>query len=107
MKDQKNLVKLAIEGDRHSLESLIKSVQDKIYHLSLKMLYLPPEAEDATQEILIKIVTKLDSFKQKSSFNTWAFRIASNHLLNKRKSIVRKEYTFKSCKDSILHEITR
>ncbi|MBV8225263.1 MAG: RNA polymerase sigma factor, partial [Verrucomicrobia bacterium] len=43
-------------------------------------------AEDATQEILIKVVTKLSTFKGQSQFRTWLYRIAVNHLLNLRKS---------------------
>jgi len=51
------------------------------------MLYWPHDAEDATQEILIKVVTKLSTFEAKSSFRTWLYRIAVNHILNlKRRS---------------------
>jgi RNA polymerase sigma factor (sigma-70 family) len=99
------IVSLAMEGDRHALESLIKSVQNRIYILALKMLYHRADAEDATQEILIKIVTRLDSFRQASSFNSWALKIASNHLLNKRKDFRRWRFTFKSCEDMILRNL--
>jgi hypothetical protein len=51
--DCNEIVSLAMEGDRHALESLIRSVQDRIYHLALKMLCHRVDAEDATQEILI------------------------------------------------------
>jgi RNA polymerase sigma factor (sigma-70 family) len=54
------------------------------------MLYYPSDAEDATQEILIKIITHLDSFEGRSSFSTWAYRIASNHLLNARQRGIEK-----------------
>src|SRR5262245_23985903 len=51
------------------------------------MLYWPNDAEDVTQEILIKLITKLSTFEQKSSFRTWLYRIAVNHILNvKRRS---------------------
>jgi len=103
--DKKEMVSLAMEGDRGALEWLIKSVQDRIYGLALKMLYQLPDAEDAAQEILIKIVTRLDSFRQESSFDTWAMKIASNHLLNKRKSFTRTRFTFKSCEEMIIRDI--
>jgi RNA polymerase sigma factor (sigma-70 family) len=99
------IVRLAMEGDKHALESLIISVQDRIYRLALKMLYQPADAEDATQEILIKILTRLDSFRQASSFDTWALKIASNHLLNKRKDFTRWRFTFKSCEDMIIRDL--
>ncbi len=103
--DNKAIVRFAMAGDKHALESLIRSVQDRIYSLALKMLYQPPDAEDATQEILIKIVTRLDSFRQASAFDTWALKIASNHLLNKRKDFQRRRFTFKCCEDMIIREI--
>ncbi|MBT3255858.1 MAG: RNA polymerase sigma factor [Deltaproteobacteria bacterium] len=75
----------AREGDKKALEELVKSIQDRIYGLSIRMLYYPADAEDATQEILIKIITHLDRFRGESRFITWAYRIASNHLISTRK----------------------
>ncbi len=103
--DKKEMVNLAMEGDRDALEYLIRSVQDRIYGFSLKMLYQIPDAEDATQEILIKIVTRLESFRQESTFDTWAMKIASNHLRNKSKSFKRNQFTFKNCGDMIIRDI--
>ena len=57
------------------------------------MLWHPQNAEDATQEILIKIVTGLSSFRGESSFRTWAYRIATNHVLNLRRSHAEKRVT--------------
>ena len=42
----------------------------------------PHEAEDATQEVLIKVLTKLSTFEARSSFRTWLYRIVVNHALN-------------------------
>ncbi len=80
--DWKELCAKALDGHRESLETLIKEVQDKVYYLSLRMLVNPEEAQDASQEILIKVVTKLSQFKGESSFPTWVYRIASNTLLD-------------------------
>jgi len=63
-KDLQALVDLALQGDKKALENLIKSFQDRIFSLAVKMLYFTQDAEDATQEILIKIVTRLNSFKK-------------------------------------------
>lgn len=79
------LVEQAKAGDRRALEQLIRRIQDSIYGLALRMLYHPADAEDASQEILIQIITHLDRFEGRSSFLTWAYRVASNHLLNTRK----------------------
>lgn len=74
------LVEKAAAGDRTSLETVILSVQDLVFNLSLRMLGTFPDAEDAAQDILLKIITHLSSFKGESAFSTWVFRIAANHL---------------------------
>ncbi len=79
------LVEKAMSGDKQSLEKLIVGIKDKIYNISLRMLWNPNDAEDVTQEILIKVITNLSKFRMESKFSTWAYRIASNHLINVNK----------------------
>ena len=84
------LVKEAVNGSRTALEGITSAIQDNIYYLSLRMLANPDDAKDATQDILIKVITNLSSFKFNSQFNTWVYRIATNHLIGEKK-IVNKE----------------
>jgi RNA polymerase sigma factor (sigma-70 family) len=85
--DDRELVTRAQDGSRHALEQLIRRHQAWIYNIVLRMLYYPNDAEDITQEILIKLATKLSTFEARSSFRTWLYRIAVNHILNvKRRS---------------------
>jgi len=79
------LVAKATAGDKKALETLITGVQDLVYNLSLRMLGTFTDAEDATQDILLKMITHLSSFRGDSSFTTWVFRIAANHLKNYKK----------------------
>jgi RNA polymerase sigma factor (sigma-70 family) len=79
------LVAGAKEGDKKALEGLILKIQDKVYGLALRMLYNPSDAEDASQEILLKIITHLSTFRGESAFTTWMYRVAVNHLLTIRK----------------------
>jgi RNA polymerase sigma factor (sigma-70 family) len=81
------LVDKATSGDKNSLETLIAGVQDTVFNLSLRMLGTFADAEDATQDILLKMITHLSSFRGDSSFTTWVFRIASNHLKNYKKNV--------------------
>jgi RNA polymerase sigma factor (sigma-70 family) len=88
-------ISAAVAGDRASLEAIVLSVQDAIYGIAIRMLWHPEDASDATQEILIRVVTQLGSFKGESNFLTWVYRIAVNHLLNIRKSRLESQnYTF-------------
>lgn len=93
--DTKELVQKAVNGDKQSLEKLLLSVKDKIYNLSLRMLWSPKDAEDVTQEILIKVITNLSKFRMESKFSTWVYSIASNHLINvNKKSMENLELSF-------------
>ena len=80
-----DLIKKATAGDKPSLETVMLSVQDLVFNLSLRMLGTFPDAEDASQDILLKVMTHLSSFKGESSFSTWVFRIAVNHLKDYKK----------------------
>ena len=83
--DLETLVRRAQDGDRHALEDLVFAVKDDLYNLAVRMLWHPQDAEDATQEILIKLVTRLGSFRGEAAFTTWAFRVAANHLITTRR----------------------
>lgn len=84
------LIHKATAGDKKALETVLISVQDLVFNLSLRMLGTFPDAEDATQDILLKLITHLSSFKGESAFSTWVFRIASNHLKNYQKHMFAK-----------------
>jgi len=89
--DTNEKIELALNGDKQALELLLGGVQDMVYNLSLRMLGSPHDAEDATQEILIKTMTGLSSFRKESTFSTWVYRIATNYLLNYKKSFFAKQ----------------
>jgi RNA polymerase sigma factor (sigma-70 family) len=80
-----SLVRHAQSGSRQALEQLIDRIQGRVYEMSLRMLGHPSDAEDAAQEILIKVITHLGGFRGNSAFFTWVYRIAANHLLTTRK----------------------
>src|SRR5712692_2171594 len=78
-------VEQAREGDEGALEAIVRALQDRIYNLALRMLWHPSDAEDATQEILLKVITRLRQFRQESTFMTWVYQIATNHLFTTRR----------------------
>jgi RNA polymerase sigma factor (sigma-70 family) len=79
------LVEQAIGGDRAALEKLVLRHQAWIYNIAVRMVFRPQDAEEATQEVLIKVITKLSTFKGGSTFRTWLYRIAANHVLNMKR----------------------
>lgn len=86
---QDKLIQRAKDGDASALTKLVKGTQDKIFRLSMRMLADPDAAQDATQEILIRVITKLSTFKGESRFETWVHKVAVNYLLTARKIISR------------------
>jgi len=88
------LARLAQNGDLLALEQLIAGCQHRIYALSRRMLGQLADAQDATQEILIKITTSLGTFRGDSEFMTWAHRIAANHLTSLLRAKASRQGTF-------------
>ena len=62
-------------------------MQELVFNLSLRMLGTFHDAEDASQDILVKVMTRLSSFRGESAFDTWVFRIAVNHLRDYKKHL--------------------
>jgi len=84
------VVKRATDGHPEALDQLVRALQGGIYGLALRMLGNRHEAEDATQEILVRVVTRLAQFDGRSRVRTWAYRVAVNYILDVKKSAVER-----------------
>lgn len=73
-------VEAARQGRRAALETLIEEASGPIFNLAMRMLANREDAEDATQEILIKIITHLGDVRDIELAGAWAFRVATRHL---------------------------
>jgi RNA polymerase sigma factor (sigma-70 family) len=80
------LLAKARRDDQDALEALLARHQPWVFNIALRMLYQQADAEDATQEILIKVLKALPSFRGESKLSTWLYRIAVNHILNVKKA---------------------
>src|SRR6516225_10909138 len=90
-----DLVDRAKNGDRAALEKLVLRHQAWIYNIAIRVVFHPQDAEEVTQEVLVKAITKLSTFKGESQFRTWLYRIDANHVLNmKRRSAETKVMAF-------------
>ncbi|WP_373523437.1 RNA polymerase sigma factor [Aquiflexum sp.] len=80
------LIAKAVSGDRSSLSELVKRHQQYIFNIAMKMINNVEDAEDVTQEILVKLLTNLAKYDPaKGRFRTWLYRITFNHMLNLKK----------------------
>ena len=85
-----DVARRAIDGDRDALDRLVRDLQGDVYGLALRMLWNREDAEDATQEILVRVVTRLAQFDFRSKLKTWVYRIAVNYILDVKKSPVER-----------------
>lgn len=83
--EEKLLIRKAATGDRQALEEIVRQFQPVIYNIALRMVYNQHDAEDITQEVLIKVITHIGTFNFDSSVYTWVYRITSNHFINMQK----------------------
>ncbi len=75
------IIDRATQGELAALDATLLAIQPGVYNLAVRMLGNSEDAADATQEILLKVVTHLGSFRRQAAFTTWVFQIARNHLL--------------------------
>ena len=104
-----DLARRAADGDRDALSALVRGIQHPMYRLALRFLGDPEDAEDACQEILIRIMTRLGTFEGRSAFTTWAYTVAVRSLLRTRRrrveSSVRGAERFAAFLDAGIGEI--
>ena len=80
--DDAVLVEQCRRGDSAATERLILRYQNRIYNAILKMCGNADDAAELTQDTFVKVIENIDKFEGRSSFYTWAFRIAVNLTLN-------------------------
>lgn len=76
------LIARARAGDLAAIDALLLALQPGVYNLAVRMLGNREDARDATQEILLKVVTHLGGFRSEARFTTWVWQIARHHLLD-------------------------
>jgi RNA polymerase sigma factor (sigma-70 family) len=97
----------AKSGDRAALESVVRAVQKDVYNLAIRFLWHPQDAEDATQEILIRVLTGLGGFRGESGFRTWVYRVACNALLTLRKQRMEQQsLSFEQFGEDLAHGLS-
>ncbi|MEL6824238.1 MAG: sigma-70 family RNA polymerase sigma factor, partial [Calditrichota bacterium] len=81
IEDQK-LIARARNGDQKAYEELMIKYRNLVYHVMIKMVRNPQEAEDLLQEAFIKAFKALASFNEEYAFSTWLMKIATNNCID-------------------------
>lgn len=90
-----SLVVSATAGDSASVTAVVRALEGPVFAVAQRMLGDRRDAEDATQESLIRIVTRMGQFRGESRFTTWALRIAVRRILDYREQRAsRASYSF-------------
>ncbi|MBR5236548.1 MAG: sigma-70 family RNA polymerase sigma factor [Clostridia bacterium] len=75
-------IKRCQEGNIEAYEELIGAYENKIVNYCYMMLRNHADAEDAAQEVFVKVFRFMKNFTGQSSFSTWLYKIASNVCLD-------------------------
>jgi len=81
-------------NDEEAFSILMKTLQDRIYNLALRIVRNAEEAEEILQETFLSVFDKIDSFQGKSKLSTWIYAIASNAALSKIRKKSNETVTF-------------
>ena len=76
--DLEDLAALAAAGDERALEDLLVRVQPQVQRICGRMLLFPQDAEEAAQDALLSVATKIGTFGGRSRFTTWVHAVAAN-----------------------------
>jgi RNA polymerase sigma factor (sigma-70 family) len=74
----------ACDGDLRALDEILRTLEPGVFALAARMLGNQQDAEEATQDVLVRVATHLGSFRGDAAFSTWVYRIARNVLLTYR-----------------------
>ncbi len=80
--EDKQLIRLALEGNQDAYKRLMKKYHNAIHHLIVRMIGYGGEAEDLTQEAFIKAFNSLETFNDEFAFSTWLYKIATNNCID-------------------------
>lgn len=88
--DLDELAMRAAAGDREALEDLLAAIQPRVKRICGRMLLYPQDAEEAAQDALLLVATKIGSFGGRSKFTTWLHVVASNSARSTYRSLKRR-----------------
>jgi len=100
------LLRKAAAGDLSAFEEIYRAASGLVYNVALRVTCNPEDAEEAAQDVFLKVFEGLKSFKFKSSFKTWVYRITVNTALNFRKKSSSRSGRTAQYDDGIAEETT-
>jgi RNA polymerase sigma-70 factor (ECF subfamily) len=88
--DDRSLVARASRGDVEAFTKLVRAHSSLVYRVAVRMLG-KEEAQDASQEVWIRVWKNIEGFRRESAFSTWLYRITINTCLSFRQREARRK----------------
>lgn len=88
--DERAIIARIRRGDRNAFAELVRAHQGRVRGYCRYLLRNETDAEDAAQEIFLKVYQSLEKFRGDAKFSTWIYRITANHCLDRLRSAARR-----------------
>ena len=88
--DPEELARLAAGGDRSALEELLRLIEPRVLRQVSRLLPYRQDAEEATQDVLLKVATRVGTFEGRSRFSTWLYEVTANQARQTYRSLRRR-----------------
>lgn len=88
--DLDDLARRVASGDRAALDELLAEIQPRVRRICGRMLLYPEDAEEAAQDALLLVATRIGSFEGRSRFTTWLHAVASNSARSTYRTLKRR-----------------
>ncbi|ABU58154.1 sigma-70 family RNA polymerase sigma factor [Roseiflexus castenholzii] len=99
LSDEDALIQRSIEGDHAAFAQLVERYAGAVFNLAYRMLGNAQEAEDASQEIFLKVYANLARFDRERKFSTWLLSIGSNYCIDRLR---RRRFAWLTLDDTVL-----
>ena len=80
---ERDLIASAQAGNENAFAALFERHKRVVYSLSLRILRVPADAEDVTQDVFLLLFRKISMFRGESAFSTWLYRLTANAALSR------------------------
>ena len=87
-----------------SFEQLLKKHEPSVFKTCLYLLGDPSDAEEACQDIFLRVFRKIQTFQQRSTFRTWLYRITCNFCFTKRKQNLKRSISHQKLASDTIRE---
>ena len=80
---ERTLVERLQSGDRYAVDALATAYGSKVYQLAFRYMKNREDAEEVTQDVLMKVVQKIQAFRGDSALSSWIYRITFNTAMSR------------------------